>query len=723
MSLCSKLFIDLLDTINDANFKLVKEMTNRDVTYNESCTKPSLTYTTFYLNLYENFNHVIDEFIIKSGKCAKLSNIISNSGRLQYSVPMDNQKIRTNDGTTMIHETKFNFKLSTNVLESLNQFVDLMVNNCKCQLADIYSIYTVDDADINKFNEFINNLINIKEHKKNIVNEIITNLISIYNLSDKTIEGQVNNLIPDDMGSLKPFFVTLITKYYDDIHPIIWTNILKQLIINFNIKGISNKNDIYKYVSRTILLNSGPFILKILQMIRPLLAPNIVDKYNINKLTYPVLTFEEVNLILNKTIKNFSDYKIKFHKSASVGHICGIYKSDNPNDLFIIKIIKPLSIAQSCWEYDLLHDLFAKGTCEHQFVLNMLKSNRNEMNVNNEINNIHMGHKHYKSTYHEIFKININNTLSTIEVKNNIMTYDAWFVFAMTLAPGLSLSDIIDDVNYEPLLRLDTHFRSVLHRCFDILVFKFFSNIILNGYYHADMHAGNIFFSYEKSQITLIDFGSVGIIDIYDNKPSTKILLEIIILSIFYDYDEILNKLTTYINSVCTEHIIDMKGVDYLNFKNLLHEHHIKNIHDYDEENKKQVLYETKIFGSKRINEENISHNDKMIVLSNIDDSTDSNVITFVEILELIFKFYANNNVNIALKFSELFELQKAYILLQGVLRKVNYNPYRENIVMQRAIKNMKNLSKIYHIRTVFNIVNIYLNSRQKFKKLLREIK
>ena len=117
----------------------------------------------------------------------------------------------------------------------------------------------------------------------------------------------------------------------------------------------------------------------------------------------------------------------------------------------------------------------------------------------------------------------------------------------MTLAPGISLNDIIEN----DLLKEDTKFRAKLHRCFDLLVFKFFFNIVKNGFYHGDLHSGNIFFSYKENQITLIDWGAVGRIDIFKNDPDITALLEILLMSTFHNFDNMLDKMTELINSRC----------------------------------------------------------------------------------------------------------------------------------------------------------------------------
>ncbi len=54
------------------------------------------------------------------------------------------------------------------------------------------------------------------------------------------------------------------------------------------------RSDFFAFISKQLLLNSGPFILKTLQMIRPFLSKDLAEKYNLTKLTYPILTNQQL---------------------------------------------------------------------------------------------------------------------------------------------------------------------------------------------------------------------------------------------------------------------------------------------------------------------------------------------------------------------------------------------------------------------------------------------
>ncbi len=274
----------------------------------------------------------------------------------------------------------------------------------------------------------------------------------------------------------------------------------------------------------------------------------------------------QIELICSKIVNNWDMYHIIANKSASVGHVCIINRVDTPNDILVIKIIKPLAIAQSCWEYKTLYDIFPQGTCEQGFIKKILESNGMELNVKNEINNINKGHEYYTTDYQSVFGTDLLIKFTTVQVRPHIIRDDCWFALAMTLAPGIPLSDLIEN----DLVKTDTKYRARLHRCLDLLVYEFFFNIIRHGFYHGDLHAGNIFFSYDRSQMTLIDFGAVGHMDMFNNDPDIHSLLDISMMALFYNYDEILDKMTVLLNNKCPETQIDPNMPEYLEFKKQL---------------------------------------------------------------------------------------------------------------------------------------------------------
>lgn len=91
---------------------------------------------------------------------------------------------------------------------------------------------------------------------------------------------------------------------------------------------------------------------------------------------------------------------------------------------------------------------------------------------------------------------------------------------------------------------------------------------------------------------------------------------------------------------------------------------------------------------------------------------------TFPKILELIIKFYAKVGINIAIKFNDFYEFQKAYALLLGVLHKVGYNSYRASIAMRKAIANVHHIKKLIHVKMVSQAIKTYVIEHKKFNEI-----
>jgi hypothetical protein len=549
--------------------------------------------------------------------------------------------------------------------------------------------------------------------------------------------------------------------------------------------------ELFQFFSKHLLLNSGPFILKILQQVRPIMSEEQRKTYNLSKLTYPKMTKSQYTLILSTVVKNWDNYKLLFDASASVGHVFFVENSITM-EKFVVKVAKPLSIIQSCYEYSKLNNFFEKGTLEQNFVHNMLYSTGKELESHNEIKNINRGHKLYTMNYNDLYSnTDVNATLTTITVKENIIIDKCWFALTMTIAPGIPLSKLLEaqDTN---ILSKDTAYRAYLHRCFDLLIFKFFSNIIKNGFYHGDLHGGNVYFSFidepiRKAQITLIDFGAVGTVDIFSDNPDINDLIKIIIQSIFYNYDNLFDTLTDLLNrKSINSTTIDKTSENYKSFKNELKKIKVTNIYnsikvsDIDEKfkescliNKERTSKETLFHENHLKNvskEKNIKHaacysNNNASIKANyqedksnqsieslydyIDihnsiensnkteqiDNTEplpsfdcnvkstSNIISFTEVINMIMEFCTKSNVNIPITIPDLYELLKAYILINGLASQINYESLRMSIVIKQILYEFDNVfNVIKHPLIALKMYSIYDIESKNHIKLLEKI-
>jgi hypothetical protein len=100
----------------------------------------------------------------------------------------------------------------------------------------------------------------------------------------------------------------------------------------------------------------------------------------------------------------------------------------------------------------------------------------------------------------------------------------------------------------------------------------------------------------------------------------------------------------------------------------------------------------------------------------------DSESITFSKILEMIIKYYATSGVNIAIKFNDFYEFQKAYALLLGVLSKTGYNSYRMGIAIRKAIVSWSNLPSLVHVKTVAHVIAKYKEETAKKDEIVKQL-
>jgi hypothetical protein len=784
-STCLNLFDKLNISIEQVNYQLVDNMTKKDMKYLWACIQPDVTYDFYFRNLSENWNFIVNELVKNPNKCSsRISEIIELYQYVNSDIvkniynDVSNNKLNMSEIESLIfkavadyiEKSSGEFKMSTNLFDTMKKLGKIYLETCNCELVDIFKIIvkkykkkyrkkfegkTKDEIveilqkEFQNLKEKIRKLFEeekigeINFSMESIMEKISYDLTGIYGFS---VEKELDRLIPNELGSLKDFFMKIIVTYYNNLHPIVWAQIYRSTVNNLFVDLPSTPKEIFAFFSKQLLLNSGPFILKILQLIRPAISPQLAEKYNLTKLTYPLLSSKEVNLMLSRVVYEWDMYEVLENYSASVGHVVKVKKANYPLNVFIIKMIKPLAIAQSCWEYKTLYNVFSGESCEATFIKNILKSNGEEMNVKNEIENLEKGHQYYVDNYKDVFSIDLNANLSTVQNIPGILNPECWYALSMTVAPGIPLSKLVEN----DLVKNDTKYRAKLHRCLDVLVYKFYLNIIRNGFYHADLHAGNIFFSYEKSQLTLIDFGSTGELDVYSEKKDTKVIIDIIIKSLFYNYDEILDELTEYLNTVCTDTQIDMTSKEYMDLRNKLYDYRLVNLKLEREEKTKSKMYKKDIFGEKRIEEEksNEMENQQKI---NFDPDNPESIYSYLEIpppkketivenrdvlpefketfgnketisivgaLEMIVKFYALQGTNIAVKFSEFYEFQKAYALLLGVLNKVKYNMFRAGFALDRAIKNWENISVILHVGAISYMVQQYFRERAKAKNI-----
>ena len=767
---CLELVANISNAIKETNSELVSNILEKNVSYIDCCVHPSITFDYYYKQLSSKIEKIVG--VISDGN-SNITNMMilhelykkSNSAKIPKNDLVD--MIKQLDQDTVINNVydsvqhlpkKHKFNMSPDMIEFMINLSHMIRENCGSDLPKIFEKIAMMYSTRLK-REFDNmgkeEVVHWIKYKYQIFNRLFdqtkpnqNNLLGGASIQIP-IEEELNRLIPDQIGSMKSFFIKIIVCYYNTLHPIVWSQIIRGMIDNIEHDLPLNQDELFSYISKHLLLNSGPFVLKILQMIRPVLTDEMALKYNLTRLSYPLLEMDDVEKILRMSMIDYDNHILLYNKSASLGHVTIIrdIRNNGPDGKFVVKIIKPLSIVQSCWEYSTLSDLFNDG-CDKRFVLNMLESNGKEMNVFNEIKNLVQGYEQYTATYSQLFGYDVDAKLTTVRHLENRIVSGRWFCLAMSLAPGIPLTDLIETNQ----LKKDTAYRANLHRCLDCLVERFFFNLVKNGFYHGDLHAGNIFYSYEEKQITLIDFGAVGRLDMFSGDTQMIKLLEIIIMSVYYNYDEMFDNMTNLLNELCEDDIlINMNDKKYQEQKEKFLIYRLKNILNQNDANKNQKQFIDDIFNKKRRDDEKrtyriktqnkkelkddesiyekmksmrIELNKKEVVVENRDDLPvftevidNRESVTFSKVMAEMIQFYAENGVNVAVKFAEFYELQKAYSLLLGVLYKVDYSSYRLNDALRRGIASWAHWTKIFKITTFRKLITCYWKENTKHKK------
>jgi hypothetical protein len=99
-----------------------------------------------------------------------------------------------------------------------------------------------------------------------------------------------------------------------------------------------------------------------------------------------------------------------------------------------------------------------------------------------------------------------------------------------------------------------------------------------------------------------------------------------------------------------------------------------------------------------------------------------SDTISFAGIMQIIIKFYATSGINVAVKFAELNELQKAYALLLGVLAKTGYSSYRMGMAIKTGVLSWGHLPQIVNVTATYNIIKNYWAESTKYAELIKFI-
>ena len=354
MTSCIDLFNNFSKIISEINTQLVKNMLNSNVDYNLVCKIPALTFDNYYKVFAEKWDIMINNFVNNSDKCSSSIQTMlflydlqkNNSIQEILKYKSTNSSLSNRDlNKTKIEsfaidsiidvltttQENISITMDQNLIKYMKNLSGVLLTYCNCQLIDVFT-YVVGKyklkytAKLNgKSKEECANIIKTDyEYVKQMLREYSTgknNMNGDINIMNFSIETELHKLIPDDLGSLKQFFMKVIVRYYNNLHPIVWGQILKGIIDNIFIDLPLTPNEFFSFLSKQILLNSGPFILKIIQLISPVLTEEQAMRYNLKDIKYPLLERNQVNDVLKDIVVNYDTLQVFMDISASVGHV------------------------------------------------------------------------------------------------------------------------------------------------------------------------------------------------------------------------------------------------------------------------------------------------------------------------------------------------------------------------------------------------------------------
>lgn len=276
---CIEIFTELSDIVNDINNEFIDKFTDKTTEYMLSCVKTDITYDNYYKLLKQQWDKKFNEFLNKTRQCSSMMNTIQSASKVLTAKTTEQQEdVIIDEIMKYIFSTKQTYETSNDVKKTFEQIIQLFIQNCSCQMIDIFKVI------IDKYQSKYIQPVNVhgrqllKQHYDSF-KKLMTSLQNInfaqtlptlqsqlkliYSFS---IEDELNKLIPNELGSLKQFFIKVISAYYNNLHPIIWAQMYDQIVKNIFIDLPFSSEELFQFASKQILLNSGPFILKILQM-------------------------------------------------------------------------------------------------------------------------------------------------------------------------------------------------------------------------------------------------------------------------------------------------------------------------------------------------------------------------------------------------------------------------------------------------------------------------
>jgi len=742
---CFSILGEMADQVSELNFGMVKNFVDESMRYHIVCVRPDVTYEQYYSLLKSSWEKILGRIAHAPEGCRNVERILSF-----LEILMEDNDIRIILEDLALEYLSGNGTepyISRNFLDTLINIFRQLKQYCWCHILDVY-MYMLGEgyfASLRKLGReerrqrVRQDIFNLWEKLENIdhdivgwFNKIIRDIrtLLIGSLSGGLVRKELGELLPETIGPLKEVITKILEVYYTKLHPIVWAQIYRSTVQNLR-KKIPREKLVSFFVGQ-ILLNSGPFILKILQLVRPALSKEVLERYNLGKLVYPMLEEREVDLMLDSAVLDRKLYDIEKNYAASIGHVVIVRRVDT-NKRFVVKLVKPISIVQSCWEYRTLYNIVEDPDGKN-FIRSLLISTGKELNMTNEAENIRIASEYYPENY-SVLNLDVPMRLLTVEYLPDVVRPDVWYALAMTLAEGIPLSKLVEAENIQ---YKNTKYIARLYRGLDLLVYQFFKVLVHDKFYHGDLHAGNIFYSDKQGTITLIDFGTIGRINIFEDELEMRTILDIIIKIAFQNYDGILDSLMNMISQKWFEKIKNLR-ID--EFKQELLEYHLYSIKTGKIWHQKSREILSQIFDMSRVIQEgfqtggaNIYQNleykepekEKIILDGHLEGlEFPKNLYPSLSwIILRIFEFFSTNGIILSFSFVRLYSLQKAILLLMGVLESLEYPFVRFGYVIGLVLQDflVNNIFRmILDPNTAIFILLHYFKERKKLKLLEQE--
>lgn len=376
------------------------------------------------------------------------------------------------------------------------------------QLAEMVSYFK-------KFNDFLKENIGqalvtneeILDKIKSIGNDVFTELENTVNSLASSISFDKLGLEKlalikvDGMGKIGDFILEVLKNYHK-----LQSTMDKRFIIATYLRTTMPDDPIEK---KFLAINkaSGPFFHKIIQLVGDFIPETTAEgkrlKETLNEVKrslLPINSYDLDQLIKRVEQASGNRFKISVIKTlgvASVGHALLVNLTDQSGkkQKVVLKFIKPGVKARAYRDIDIL-----KPIAERLQVLSFLDGTINdilaELDFSKELKNLKMADEIYNSN-------DPNDPIKAVTSVKDFPENSEWI--AMTLAPGKSFSEFGKEPAITDEQKID---RQIEYMVRGIALEKLASKWMLkaffdrkDGFYHGDLHAGNILINIETDKI------------------------------------------------------------------------------------------------------------------------------------------------------------------------------------------------------------------------------